>query len=151
MSNSDIEHASDCIFYDTEIKELRKKFKESYEILKAIEKRCDRRQTVQISKSLFDYVERSKTFRAVPQSFFCFISRDVKICIYRYRQYYSVLVVGFDYNDLDKCFNDYIGVGKLYGNFKSVDECVPLYYKIVAYYLHNVVKFDMLDLDDIPF
>lgn len=140
--NSDISHASDCVFYDSELKSFKQKFKEINQILKDIDKRAQRRQTIQISKSLFDYIETVKTKEHCPQILYDFRDDFVRICPYRVKGRFSVLVVGFDYPFVPLFNCEFSGVGLFYGDFDKLDDCLVLYRKIVYYYLLNVVCVD---------
>ena len=140
--NSDISHASDCVFYDSELRLFKEKFKELNNILKNIDKRAQRRQTIQISKSLFDYIETVKTKEHCPQILYDFRDDFVRICPYRVKGQYSVLVVGFDYPFVPLFNCEFSGVGLFYGQFDKLDNCLILYRKIVYYYLLNVSNVD---------
>lgn len=149
---SDISHASDCVFYDIELREFSKLVKELYKVTKQIEKRAERRQTIQISKSLFDYVERSRSKAKIPTDFYSFIDDDTSIKIYRYKGFYRLLIIGFTLpRSVLPFYEEWLGKGNLYGEFKTLDECIPLYYFCVSYYLYNVKEIDKLALDEIPF
>lgn len=148
---SDISHASDCVFYDVELREISKLVKQLYKVTKSIEKRSERRQTIQISKSLFDYVERSRSKSKVPTEFYNFHDDDVAIKIYRYKGFYRILVIGFEYpRSRLFFFEDWVGKGYLHGEFKTLDDCIPYFYSVVSYYLFDVKFIDKLPLDDIP-
>lgn len=151
--NSDISHASDCVFYDAELKSLKRDFYNIYKIFKEIDKRAERRETIQISKSLFDYVERKRTLNSVPSQFFNFSAEDIRICIYKYRKFYTILVIGFDWltPDLSVLRTDYTGVGKMYGSFDSVSNAIPEYLRAIYYYLTRVIVIDELPLINIDF
>ena len=150
---SDISHASDCVFYDSELKQLRASFKSAYDTLKRIEKRAERRQTIQISQSLFDYVERERTKITVPQQFYDFKYADYRICIYHYHSKYSVLCVGFEFfaERWRQC--DFYGNGRLYGEFDSFKDCLNLYCYAIDFFINRVLHYKDLDLydNDIPF
>ncbi len=146
--DSDVGHAIDCVYYDSELKDLKASFKEAYSILKRIDKRAERRQTVQVSKSLFDYVEKQGMLRAVPSEFFDFKYNDTRICIYRFKKSYAILVIGFDWSttEYELWRSDYFGVGHLYGYFKTPKDAMPAYLKCVHYFLHEVMFLDFFEL-----
>ena len=122
--NSDISHASDCVFYDAELKRLRLAFKEADTVLKDIAKRAERRQTVQISKSLFDYSERSRDFRVVPQKYFDFRLDNFRVCLFVYKGKLSVLCVGFELPFPSHRVDDFVGSGNLYYRLSSFNTAV---------------------------
>ena len=147
-NNSDISHFSDTVYYDSELRELSKLFKDSYDIFKRIQKRASRCQTLQISKSLFDYVQMTESKCSVPQQFYDFKSDDVRICVYRYKGSYSVLVYGFDY--LKDDFRCSLGASSLYGEFVHLSDCVNFFLRVIAYYINNILRFNDL-FCEIPF
>lgn len=149
-NNSDISHFDDCIYYDSELRELNRYFKEANDILKRISKRAERRQTTQISKSLFDYVDIKKHVFKVPQTLYDFVYDSVRVCIYFYRGRYSVLVVGFEYPSDFRSDAKLFDYAKLYGSYKTLDECKPFYLKILFYCLNNICRIGDL-FEDIPF
>ena len=151
-SNSDISHFSDCVYYDSELRRLSKLFDEQYKIFKNIKKRAERRQTIQISKSLFDYVEKSRTRFTCPQTFYDFKYDDYRVCIYFYSGKYSILCIGFDFRDGNFRSLDWFGKGKLYGEFKNLSDSLALYCNAVDYLLNRVLRYKELPLsDDVPF
>ena len=137
--NSDISHDSDCVFYDSELKRLRSAFADADKILKGIAKRAERRQTVQISKSLFDYVESSKELRVAPQKFYDFRFGDVRICPFVYKSRFSVLVVGYSLDSPETLVRDYQGAGELHYRFDSLDVCLETFRYIVECFVSEVV------------
>ena len=136
----------DCIYYDCELRELSRHFEEIYKIFKDIKKRADRRQTVQISKSVFDYYEKKKALGVTPQQFYDFRYGSYRICIFRYRSKFSVLCVGFDYPNHDREDIYWIGPGFLYGRFSNINDAVKLYTEIVFWF-----SMTLFPVDDIPF
>lgn len=148
-TNSDISHFSDCVYYDSELRELSQLFKDSYDVLKRIRKRADRHQTQQISKSLFDYVELKKTRSKVPQQFYDFVFDDYRVCIYYWRGYYSVMVVGFDF-PYEYRNSDTFGVGTLHGEYKTIEDCFKLFLRAISYLISQIMRLGDL-FDEVPF
>ena len=144
--NSDISHNPSCVFYDYELKKLSSLFREGNKIFRNIEKRAERRQTVQISKSLFDYVERCRVLDICPQEFYDFRCGDYRICIYRYKKRFSILCVGFEYIQRYYLRKNYEGLGNLYYEFATLKEVIPYYYSVVYYFLDVVLKINELPL-----
>ena len=152
--DSDISHASDCVFYDAELKKLRLAFKDADKILKDISKRAERRQTVQISKSLFDYSERSRDFRVVPQKYFDFRLDNYRICLFVYKGKISVLCVGFELPFPADRVDDFVGSGSLYYRLNSFNSAVKKFRQAVKWFLDSyAIKFEYDDVltENIPF
>lgn len=139
--NSDISHASDCVFYDSELRSFRRSFDECYKILKDIQKRAERRQTVQISRSLFDYSERKTDFKCNPMKYFDFRMDDVRICLYFYKGFYSVLCLGFTYDKFFLRDDGFVGAGELYYKEKNIDSCIPHFRKVLLFFVQQYVSF----------
>ena len=142
---------AECVYYDYELVQLRKNFLELYKLFKKIEKRAERRQTVQISKSLFDYYDRKTDLKVVPQKYYDFRYGEYRICLFRYLNKISVLTVGFRYPD--KPFREvpYTGSGFLYGEFNTYDQALDLFREIVYYFVFYLIP-DLNSSDiDIPF
>ena len=132
--DSDINHYSDCVYYDSELKQLKKSFKEIYNVLKEIDKRAERKQTTQISKSLFDYVEQKKQLDKVPQDFFDFRFFFDRVCLYKIKNDYTVLCVGFEYPNSNYVFT-YSGVGQCYGLYHDITDAIFAFMDVVQYYI----------------
>lgn len=146
--DSDISHASDCVFYDIELRELKKLFKDMNTVFSRINKRAERRQTIQISKSLFDYVERKNNLIKCPQDFYNFSYSDCRIFIFRYRGAYSVYCTGFDYPLLNiRSEKSFFGVGHMYGYFTDLSECIFEFKTCCNWFISNVLE----KKEDIPF
>ena len=140
----------DCVFYDYELRQLRRSFLEIYKTFKNIEKRADRAQTVQISKSLFDYYNRKSDMKACPQKYYDLRNGDVRICLFAYQGRYSVLVSGFKWDSRRERLSDYSGDGILYGSYATPYEAVPLFHEIVFDYVAREGTLINPD-NDIPF
>lgn len=122
---NEVDFISDCVYYDVELKRLSKDFDDLYKVFKEIKKRADRRQTLQISKSVFDYYERKQDFKVCPQRYFDFRYNNVHIALYRFRGALCILLVGCE---LPSGFalpqlNDFCGSGILYGPFDDENYC----------------------------
>lgn len=141
--DSDIGHLPDTIFYDSELRELSAQFDSIYKILKNIKKRAERRQSVQISESLFQYVERKRTLNAVPQDFYDFRNGDDRVCIYRFRNKYCVLCVGFDVWQAPH-HKEWNSTGFLLYPSDSISEVLPYFFSCVDYYLQNILQINDL-------
>lgn len=149
--DSDIQHVSDCVFYDSELSALKKSFRDAYKILKDIDKRADRRQTVQISKSLFDYSEKRKDLAKMPNYFYSFNFLDYKIAIFRYQKKYHVLTNGFTWSSdyVSRC--EWLFDGHLYLDFDTVQDCIKPFLDCVAYFVRSYLIDYFTDSECIPF
>lgn len=150
--NSDLMHDSDCVFYDAELKRLRKLFKDTYDIFKSIEKRAERRQTVQISKSLFDFAERKQLMKVCPQQYYDFRMNEFRVSVYMYKGRYHVLTVGFSYYPSALSIEQLEGVGHLYYGNVYLKSVIPRFREIVEYFVDRYIKdWDDISHEDIPF
>ena len=151
--DSDFNHPSDCVFYDSELRQLRAAFKSCSDIFKKIDKRASRAQTIQINRSLFDYSERKKDMKVIPQKYYDFRFDNYRICIYFYKGRYSILCVGFDWihDYLRVC--DFSGAGHLYCEGSSLDSMTLAFRRCVEYFLNEfLIRKDWnLPSSDIPF
>lgn len=87
------------IFYDTDFARIRKSVKELSDILKQMELRIDRHDTLQIAKSIFDYESQKDMYYHYPHMYYDFRFGDVRICIgrkkYHNKDEYFVNCCGF--------------------------------------------------------
>ena len=148
-SDDEITRFSECYFYDYDLKELSSSFDSLYKVFRRIKKRAERRSTLQISKSVFDYYEKKQDLKVTPWKYYDFRYNDYRICIWRYRQYYSVVCVGFEYPQESRRDDIWLGAGLPYGKFESYVEAVPLFDEIVYWFIHNVIT--SLDVDEVTF
>lgn len=149
MQENDISHASDCVYYDSELKQLRRSFDEIYKVFKRIEKRASRAQTIQISKSVFDWYSRKADLKVCPQKYYDFRFGEYRICLYVYHSKFSILCLGFQppFPRRDEYFPS---SGTLYGEFDNYRQALPLLSEILYYFCTNVLlTFDFFE--DIPF
>ena len=147
----DAQWFSDCVYYDSELRQLRRSFDECRKIFSDIEKRAQRRQTVQCSKSLFDYYERKQDFKVCPQKYFDFRMDSFRICMFIYKGFYSVLCTGFTpLNGEIMERKEFVGAGRLFGKFRTWSDCEPLFRMLVnEFVLRYISDFD--DNEVIPF
>lgn len=119
------------IFYDTDLAKLRKGIKELNEIVKTMELRINRHDTLQIAKSIFDYESQKNMYYHYPHMYYDFRCGDVRICIarkkYKKDDEYFVNVCGFNPNGK---FNEWIGHYG-YGQFESLEDTLGLFYEII--------------------
>lgn len=67
-SHSDLE----CCFYDRELKTLDRDFNSLYETFKRIKKRVERKESVKVSKSVFDWANKVDLENTCPQNLYQF-------------------------------------------------------------------------------
>lgn len=67
-SHSDLE----CCFYDRELKTLDRDFNSLYETFRRIKKRVERKDTVKVSKSVFDWANKVDLENTCPQNIYQF-------------------------------------------------------------------------------
>lgn len=120
----------ECVYYDTDMKELSEAFDTALKVFRNIRRRADRRESVRVSKSFFDYVTKASALDVTPEIFYDFRLDNLRVKIYRYRAMYGVLCVDCDY-PAGKLNTAYTGVGNFYGNFRSYKEAIPLFKDIV--------------------
>lgn len=73
--HSDLE----CVYYDRDLKKLDRCFNECFEVFKSIKKRVERKETVKVAKSVFDFYNRQEMVTHNPQSVYNF--HDDVVCI----------------------------------------------------------------------
>lgn len=126
------------IFYDTDMKEIRKLVKQLSDVLKDIELRVTRHETIQIAKSVFDYESQKDLYFQYPHMFYDFRCDDVRICIakkvYRRHDEYFVNCVGF--NPTHERFADTVGHFG-YGHSDTLNGVLTLFCDIVNDFLSS--------------
>lgn len=123
------------IFYDSDFAEIRGLVKKLSDLLKIMEMRIDRRETLQIAKSIFDYESQKEMYFHYPQMYYDFRFGDVRICIgrkkYKNTDEYFVNCCGFTPNER---FNSTIGHYG-YGCSETLDGVLTLFSDIVNDFL----------------
>lgn len=119
------------IFYDTDIKHIRVLVKELSDTLKAMELRMERHDTLQVAKSVFDYVSQKEMYFVYPYLYYDFRFGDWRVCIACYREHkahrYYICVSG---TTPPSRFNAYItDLG--YGDFETLEEAITLFSEII--------------------
>lgn len=123
------------IFYDTDFKEIRSSVKHLSDVLKNIELRMSRSESLQISKSVFDYEEQKEFYIHYPHMYYDFRYGDVRICIgrkkYKKNNEYFVNCCGFT---PDSRYNGFIGHFG-YGSSDTLNGVLTLFSDIVNDFL----------------
>lgn len=121
------------VYYDEDLRELRKTVKHLKDVMDLMEKRYYRHETIQISKSVFDYVTAKEMSIQYPQQLYNFQVGDYRIAIKRVflqnrkDSRYTCVCLGFV---PDWRFNQYRNE---YGYFleEKLEDCVKCYVDIV--------------------
>lgn len=122
-----------CVYYDDELKELDSAVKVLSSVFKRIHKRAERRQTQQLSKSVFDYWERRTYSDKMPQFFYDFRYDPFRVCVYRKSGNLFVLVVGdLDWSALNFPVFEVLDDGsRLFGPCLDMEDAALTYLEIV--------------------
>lgn len=87
------------VYYDDDLRALNTQFKKCLDILKAITHRYERHETIQIAKSVFDYVTQKEMSLEYPHTRYCFACGDVKIFVKKLHlhnsRFYTVVSLGW--------------------------------------------------------
>lgn len=123
------------IFYDTDMSEIRSSVKRLNDVLKNIELRMSRSETLQIAKSVFDYEEQKEMYIHYPHMYYDFRFGDTRICIgrkkYKSNNEYFVNCCNFTPNGR---FNGSIGHFG-YGHSEDIKGVLTLFCDIVNDFL----------------
>lgn len=119
------------VYYDDDLKNIRSLVKELSDVLKAMTLRYERHDTLQVAKSVFDYVSQKEMYFVYPHLYYDCRFGDWRVCIACYREHkkhrYYVCVSGII---PPARFNPYItSLG--YGDFESLEEAVTLFSEII--------------------
>lgn len=68
QTHSDLE----CVFYDRDIKKLSRAFDDVYDVFKSIRKRVERKDTMKVARSTFDFYNRQEEVTRHPHNVFHF-------------------------------------------------------------------------------
>lgn len=130
----------DCIYYDLDMKELRKAFTLASDVFKRISKRCERAETQRISKSVFDFVRTADKCLTHPEILYNFRSYDIKVSLCRgvsdcagtdVSSEYYVKCEGFT---PDCCFDcPRQTVDGRFGFYDTLEPCLDLFHRCVAF------------------
>lgn len=127
MSDSDfLSKHSDWknVYYDDDLRALRSQFKKLQSILDAISKRFERHETIQIAKSVFDYVTSKEMALEYPHTRYCMACGDVKIFIKKIKvknsRRYCVCCLGYLPNYRHNQYRNDFG----YYDFESLEEAI---------------------------
>lgn len=91
---------SDCVYYDKDMRLLIKEFESLKNHFDDIRLRFDRRDTICVSPSVFNYYEKSVLKGRNPDYFYSYRNGDIVVSITCKRKgLYDVVVYNFDIND----------------------------------------------------
>lgn len=120
------------IYYDEDLVVIRRKVNELHDILKEMYMRFERHESLQIAKSVFDYLSQKDQYAAYPHMYYDFRVGDTRISVAckksHGKRHYFVNVVGFRPDEFR--FNPHISEFG-YGDFESVEASLPLFFEIV--------------------
>lgn len=119
------------IYYDDDLAEIRKVSKNLSDILKRIEMRFARHETITIARSVFDYISQRELYFEYPHMYYDFRFGDTRICIGKKKKHgfphYFVNVVGFN---PDSRFSKYISEFG-YGDSDTVEGVFSVFCELV--------------------
>ena len=119
------------VYYDSDLERIRRLSNDLQNVLNEMTLRFDRHDTLQIAKSVFDYVTQREMYNFYPHMYYDFRFGDSRICIGLSRAnneaHYFVKNVGCV---LDSRFNEYISSFG-YGDFDDIESAKTLFSEIV--------------------
>lgn len=119
------------IFYDSDFVEVRRLVKELSDVLKVMTLRFDRHDTLQIARSVFDYVSQKEMYHVYPHMYYDCRFGDWRICIGCNREHNKhVYFVSVSGTTVDPRFNSWIS-DYGYGSFETIEEAITLFSEIV--------------------
>lgn len=127
----DVLSKTHCLIYDVELDSLYASAKNMYDILKLAKERFLRKDSINISKSVCEYMQKIKDLEDYPYSLYTFLHRNVKICIIQKKKRFHVFAIGADFfNVFQKDFYQ----PDLYGDFDNLSDCIELYDEFVRWF-----------------
>lgn len=123
------------IFYDTDFEKIRKLSKELQDVIKNMDLRQSRSQTLQIAKSVFDYESQQDFYIQYPHMYYDFRFGDTRICIgrkqYKKKDEYFVNCCG--YNPPNEFLKDVGHFG--FGSSDTLDGVKTLFCDIIRSFI----------------
>lgn len=130
------------IFYDKDFEEIRRTVKKLADTMKAIQLRIDRHETLQISRSVFDYVTQKEMYLHNPYMFYDFRCADTRICIGRIYKHgkdnYFVSVCGYTPTTLCKTKPSEFGWGRADTLEAILNDFYEVIYDFILTYSHRL-------------
>lgn len=115
------------IFYDSDFERVRKCAKELLTTLDEISHRLDRHDTLQVARSVFDYVSQKEMYHVYPHLYYDLRFGDWRICIGNNREHRNnVYFVSVSGRQIDSRFNKYIS-DYGYGSYETLEEAITLF------------------------
>lgn len=123
------------VFYDKDLESIRKDVNHLSDTLKAMTLRFQRCNTLQIAKSVFDYVTQREFYAIYPNNYFDFRSGDTRICIGQKHKHgknnYFVAVYGYKPSpEFNKEISEFG-----YGAYEKLGEAKKLFFRMVDDFL----------------
>lgn len=101
MANEENKFVASCVYYDKDLKRLEDLFEETNEIFKDISTRFARKDTLEISTSIFKYMEKSVLKCKEPRPFYQYVCDDIEIYIFSPRSgTYNIKLCGFSRKEI---------------------------------------------------
>lgn len=136
---------SQMLFADYEMTDCFKLVKTLWDIMKRAKHRFDRKDTLQISSSVCQFVQLKKDEANFPYVLYDFRNDGDRICVTQCRKHFSVFANVNDKYMIKEFFGNIELKPCFYGSFDSLRDCVRLWLDIVTRYCFQCNK------DFIPF
>lgn len=142
-SNKNNKFNSTCVYYDKDLKSLSKCFEVMSGIFSDIESRFARKDTLEISTSVFNYMEKQVLKCKDPHPFYRFCLDEVEIFIFCPRKgLYNIKITGLDKSELpDYGFIPYLDYDKCWilpQSHSDLGVCETQFREVVESYLLKV-------------
>lgn len=136
---------SELLFADYEMTDCFKLVKTLWDIMKRAKHRFDRKDTLQVSPSVSQFVELKRNETDFPYVLYDFRNNGDRICIFQKRKRFYVYANVSSPKVLNDYFHSCEVIPQVYGNFEQLCDCVRLWLDVVTRYCFEINK------DFIPF
>lgn len=126
-----------CLIFDAELKSLHEASKRVYDILHNAYMRFERHRSLECSKSTLQYWEMKDLDSRFPQIFHCFKFGDVSISITKYKDNYTVCILG--YKPDNDILSHHVAWTDFYGLFPKLEDAFDLFATVV----HNFLDYEV--------
>ena len=126
------------IFYDSDIKVLKRNFDEMKRLFDTMFKRYERKETVKIARSVFDYQVREDALNTNPEYFYRFRDDDTVIQVEHSKDGFVLVCIGSSFDmhfvlDIKRNDSRLLPDGSIL--FDSLRDAVGAYHMVVKSYL----------------
>lgn len=125
------------LFYDWELEKSFADVKRLYDTFKRAKKRFERKETIQISKSMCDYIQKCKDVELNPYILYKFDFGSDRICLCQERKIYYVYVSVSDLSIYKQKFSDCFKFGNFFGGYDTLSSAITLYAEMVMFYFSD--------------